>query len=65
MKQVFKRPQSLKDAAFHFCPGCHHGTIHRLVAEALDQFHLRERDHRRRRGRLFGFPLRILRYRRR
>ena len=43
MKQVFKRPQSLKDVPFHFCPGCHHGTIHRLVAEALDQFHLRER----------------------
>jgi 2-oxoglutarate ferredoxin oxidoreductase subunit beta len=43
MKQVFKRPQSLRDIPFHFCPGCHHGTIHRLVAEAIDQYHLRER----------------------
>ncbi len=43
MKQVFKRPQSLKDVPFHFCPGCHHGTIHRLVAEAIDHFDLRER----------------------
>ena len=38
MQQVFKRPVSLKDVQTHFCPGCHHGTYHRLVAEALDQF---------------------------
>jgi 2-oxoglutarate ferredoxin oxidoreductase subunit beta len=43
MKQVFRRPPSLKDVPFHFCPGCHHGTIHRLVAEAIDHFNLRER----------------------
>ncbi len=41
MKQVFKRPESLKDVQTHFCPGCHHGTAHRLVAEALDTFGLR------------------------
>ena len=41
MKQVFKRPESLKDVQTHFCPGCHHGTAHRLVAEALDAFGLR------------------------
>ncbi|MCM0082321.1 thiamine pyrophosphate-dependent enzyme [Geomonas sp. Red32] len=38
MEQVFKRPVSLKDVQTHFCPGCHHGTIHRLVADAMD-FH--------------------------
>ncbi|MDO8955444.1 MAG: thiamine pyrophosphate-dependent enzyme [Deltaproteobacteria bacterium] len=43
MKQVFTRPPSLKDVAFHFCPGCHHGTIHRLVADAIDYYNLRER----------------------
>jgi len=37
MKQVFTRPASLKDVPTHFCPGCQHGTIHRLVAEALDE----------------------------
>jgi 2-oxoglutarate/2-oxoacid ferredoxin oxidoreductase subunit beta len=37
MQQVFKRPVSLKDVQTHFCPGCHHGTIHRLVAEAMDE----------------------------
>ncbi len=42
MKQVFKRPRSLIDVPMHFCPGCHHGIIHRLVAEALDRFDLRE-----------------------
>ncbi len=36
MKAVFDYPRSLKDTPFHFCPGCHHGLIHRLVAEAID-----------------------------
>ena len=43
MKQVFSRPKSLKDVAFHFCPGCHHGIIHRLVAECIDAYELREK----------------------
>ncbi len=42
MKQVFKRPESLVDVPFHFCPGCHHGVAHRLVAEAIDRFRIRE-----------------------
>ena len=41
MKQVFTRPESLKDVSTHFCPGCHHGSVHRLVAEALDEFGIR------------------------
>jgi len=40
MQQVFKRPESLKDVQTHYCPGCHHGTIHRIVAETLDEFDL-------------------------
>ena len=43
MKQVFKRPKSLRDVPFHFCGGCHHGLIHRLVGEALDEYNLREK----------------------
>lgn len=43
MKQVFSRPESLKDVQTHFCPGCHHGTVHRLVAEALDEHGLRHK----------------------
>ncbi len=43
MQQVFTRPASLKDLQTHFCPGCQHGTIHRMVAEALDSYDLRSR----------------------
>jgi 2-oxoglutarate ferredoxin oxidoreductase subunit beta len=43
MQQVFHRPVSLKDVQTHFCPGCHHGTIHRLVAEAMDHFGVQQR----------------------
>lgn len=43
MQQVFRRPESLKDVQTHYCPGCHHGTIHRIVAETLDEFDLRSK----------------------
>ncbi|HOQ09620.1 MAG TPA: thiamine pyrophosphate-dependent enzyme [Syntrophomonadaceae bacterium] len=42
MKVVAQRPESLTDAPFHYCPGCTHGIIHRLVAECLDELNLRE-----------------------
>ena len=37
MATVFERPRFLTDTPFHYCPGCTHGIIHRLVAEALDE----------------------------
>ncbi|MCB2192830.1 MAG: 2-oxoglutarate oxidoreductase, partial [Deltaproteobacteria bacterium] len=43
MKKVFDRPKSLKDVPFHYCPGCHHGVIHRLVAEQIDNFGLKDK----------------------
>ncbi|MBQ7523700.1 MAG: 2-oxoglutarate oxidoreductase [Oscillospiraceae bacterium] len=33
---VFQKPKALTDAELHYCPGCTHGIIHRLVAEAID-----------------------------
>jgi len=43
MKQVFGRPESLKEAAFHYCPGCGHSIIHRLVAETIDELNIKEK----------------------
>ncbi len=40
LKKVFSRPKSLTDKPYHFCPGCNHGIIHRLVGEALDEYDL-------------------------
>lgn len=34
---VFEKPKTLTDAPFHYCPGCTHGIIHRLVAEVIDE----------------------------
>ena len=36
MKTVFDRPEALTDVPLHYCPGCTHGIVHRLVAEAID-----------------------------
>jgi 2-oxoglutarate ferredoxin oxidoreductase subunit beta len=40
---LFSRPKSLLDVPMHYCPGCHHGIIHRLVAEVLDDLNVREK----------------------
>ena len=37
MAVVFKKPSTLTDAPLHYCPGCTHGIIHRLVAEAIEE----------------------------
>ncbi|MBO5734030.1 MAG: 2-oxoglutarate oxidoreductase, partial [Clostridia bacterium] len=37
MEQVFKRPHALCNVPLHYCPGCGHGIVHRLVAEVLDE----------------------------
>jgi 2-oxoglutarate ferredoxin oxidoreductase subunit beta len=39
-RRIFGRPDSLVDTPTHYCPGCGHGIIHRLVAELLDELHL-------------------------
>jgi len=40
-KKVFGRPESLKDAVYHYCPGCGHSIAHRLVAEVIDELGIR------------------------
>jgi 2-oxoglutarate ferredoxin oxidoreductase subunit beta len=42
-KEVFSRPKSLVDVRTHFCPGCHHGIAHRILAESIDHFGIREK----------------------
>ncbi len=37
MAVIFDRPKSLADIPTHYCPGCTHGIIHRLIAEVIDE----------------------------
>jgi 2-oxoglutarate ferredoxin oxidoreductase subunit beta len=39
---IFTRPEALADTITHYCPGCTHGVIHRMVAEVLDELGVRE-----------------------
>ncbi len=40
---VFQKPNALTDAVLHYCPGCTHGIVHRLVAEAIDELGIQGR----------------------
>lgn len=36
MEKIFSRPDTLIDTPLHYCPGCSHGIIHRLIAEVIE-----------------------------
>jgi len=43
MAKTFERPEALSEEPTHYCPGCTHGVIHRLVAEVIDELGVRGR----------------------
>jgi 2-oxoglutarate/2-oxoacid ferredoxin oxidoreductase subunit beta len=43
MKTVYVRPKSLRKVPMHYCPGCGHSIIHRLIAELLDEMNLQDK----------------------
>lgn len=42
MRKVFSRPKSIKKNPFHYCPGCGHSIIHRLIGEVIDELGIQE-----------------------
>ncbi len=43
MATIFKKTNVLTDAPFHYCPGCGHGIIHRLIAEVIEELGIQEK----------------------
>ncbi len=43
VKTIYKYPESLEKKVTHYCPGCHHGIVHKLIAELIDEFNLLEK----------------------
>jgi 2-oxoglutarate ferredoxin oxidoreductase subunit beta len=42
MEKIFSRPKGLTNLPFHYCPGCTHGIIHRLIGEVLEELNIIE-----------------------
>lgn len=40
MAIVFQKPHALIDIPLHYCPGCTHGIVHRLIAEVIDELEI-------------------------
>ena len=43
MKTIYARPKLLKEAHFHYCPGCGHGIINRLLMEVIEEMGLQDK----------------------
>lgn len=40
MKTTYKKPDSIINTAFHYCPGCGHGIAHRIIGEVIDELEI-------------------------
>lgn len=40
---VYQRPSLMNDTPMHYCPGCSHGVVHKLVAEMIEEMHMEEK----------------------
>src|SRR4030043_1036685 len=43
MKKIFIRPKLLKTTPYHYCPGCGHSIVHRIICEVLDEMNLQDK----------------------
>jgi 2-oxoglutarate ferredoxin oxidoreductase subunit beta len=43
MGKTFSKPEALSSTMTHYCPGCTHGIVHRLIAESIDELGIRGR----------------------
>jgi 2-oxoglutarate ferredoxin oxidoreductase subunit beta len=43
MKTIYKKPESITDKSFHYCPGCGHGVAHRIVGEVMDELGIEDK----------------------
>lgn len=43
MKIIYERPKTLEKVVNHYCPGCHHGILHALIAEVLDEMNMADK----------------------
>lgn len=40
---VYKKPSLLNDATMHYCPGCTHGLVHKIIAEVIEEMGMAEK----------------------
>ena len=43
MEVVYRKPQTLTDTAMHYCPGCGHGVVHKILMEVIEEMGIQER----------------------
>jgi len=42
-QQIYKRPKALLDTRMHYCPGCFHSTVHKILMELVEELDIQER----------------------
>ena len=42
MELVYRKPSTLTDTPFHYCPGCSHGVVHKILMEVVDEMGIQD-----------------------
>ena len=40
---VYRKPEIMNDVPMHYCPGCSHGVVHKLIAEVLEEMDMQDK----------------------
>ena len=40
---VYKKPTLMNDNPMHYCPGCSHGVVHKLIAEVIEEMGMEDK----------------------
>lgn len=43
MNKIYSHPEALRQVATHYCPGCGHGLVHKLICQVIDELGIREK----------------------
>ena len=41
--RVYSRPALLDDNTMHYCPGCSHGVVHKIIAEIIEEMGMQDK----------------------
>ena len=39
---IYRKPALLTDTVMHYCPGCSHGTVHKIIAEVIGEMGIQD-----------------------
>ncbi len=43
MEVIWRKPETLTEVRMHYCPGCGHGVVHKILMEVIEEMGLQDK----------------------